>query len=112
MKCCDMSAGKLRHRISIQRKERTPDGAGGWYDTWVEKWKVYAQIKPSSGGENLVAMRLQASITHDIVIRYLPDIKASDKIVFEDRSFNIVSIIDVEERKRWYQLRCEEGVAV
>jgi SPP1 family predicted phage head-tail adaptor len=112
MKCCDISAGKLRNKISIQRKTRTPDGGGGWSDTWAEIHNISAYIKPVSGNEVFVAMRIQASITHDIMIRYLDDVKASDRIVFKERLFNIQSVINIEERNRWLQMRCEEGVAV
>lgn len=111
MKCCDVHAGLLRKRISIERLTETPDGGGGWTVTWAELDKAWAYIKPLSGTESMVAMQLEDVITHDIVIRYRSDITAKDRIVYAGRDFNIISVINPEERDKWLQLRCEEGTA-
>ena len=112
MKCCDIHAGKLRHKISLQRREKTPDGGGGYTYDWVEYDTTYAWIRPMSGVENLVAMRIESNITHDLFIRYRADLNAKDRIVFGSRSFDVVSVINIEERNKWLQLRCEEGTNV
>ena len=113
MKCCDLSAGKLNKKISLQRITRTPDGGGGYTESWTEYAKTWAHVKPKTGNEIFSGMQLEANITHDIMIRYRSDILPNDKIVLEtSRELNIRSIIDLEERHVWLQLRCEEGVAV
>lgn len=113
MKCCDIHSGQLRHRISIYALTQEPDGGGGYTTEWVEYAQPMARVKPLSGTESLVAMQLEAAITHDIVIRYRTDVTPEDKIVLATgRELNIVSVINVEERDRWLELRCEEGVAV
>jgi SPP1 family predicted phage head-tail adaptor len=111
MKCCEMNAGKLRNKIEIQRRDKTPDGAGGFKVDWVKIADTWAWIKPMGGTEGLVAMQLQAQVSHDIIIRYRSNLTAADRIVFQGRAFNIVSVIDIEERQHWMQLRCMEGVA-
>lgn len=110
MKCCEIHAGMLRHKIRLQREKLTPDGGGGWQKEWEEYASVFAYIKPVSGSEALYGMQLQDTITHDIYIRYRT-VVAKDVVVYNTRRFNIVSVINVDEKNVWLRLRCEEGVA-
>lgn len=112
MKCCDVHAGLLRHKVEIQEMIRISDGGGGYEATWQTVAKVWANIKPLSGNETMAAMQLEDRITHDIVIRYRGGVTAAQRIKYGDRLFNIRSVINVEERNVWMQLRAEEGVAV
>jgi SPP1 family predicted phage head-tail adaptor len=111
VKCCEIDSGKLRHKIKIQRENLTDDGYGGSTVLWVDRLEARAWIKPTSGTEQNFGMQTQDTVTHDIVIRYSStEILAKDSVLFETRRFNIRSVINVEERNRWLQLRCEEGV--
>ena len=112
MNCCDIQAGMLRCRSELQRETLVSDGIGGGVKLWEKYADVWAYIKPTSGREALFGMQLEHVITHDVFIRYRSGVVASDKLVYNDREFNIVSIINVEERNVWLRLRCEEGRAV
>ena len=111
MKCCDLTSGLLRHQITIQRESKTKDAVGG-YDgsTWATHLQPYAYIKPVSGFERLQAMKLEATISHKIYIRYVADISPNDRIVFNSRTMQIRAIINIEERDKWLELTCDEGV--
>lgn len=111
MKCCDLTAGKLRHTITIEREQSTSDGAGGSYLTWTTVATPRAFIKPMSGGERLQAMRLEATVTHRIFIRYRDDLLTSDRINFNGRLMQIRALINLEERNRWIEIYADEGVA-
>ena len=111
MKCCDLTAGKLRHQITIEREQPVSDGAGGSYLTWATVATPRAFVDPMSGGERLQAMRLEATITHRIYIRYRDDIRTGDRINFDGRLMQIRAPIDLEERNRWLEIHADEGVA-
>ena len=111
MKCCDFYSGKLRNRITIERLTLTPDGIGGNAETWVVNKSLKAYIKPTSGSETLHSQRLEARLTHKVYIRYVTDIINTDRVVFNGRNFQIRAIINIEERNKWIELSCEEGVA-
>jgi SPP1 family predicted phage head-tail adaptor len=111
MKCCDLYAGLLDKKISIQRESRTPDGAGGYLLSWVDFASARAYIKPLSGREAVQAERIQASVTHRFAMRYKAGILPSDRIVYAGRVFNIRAVINVEERNRWLEIVADEGVA-
>ena len=111
MKCCDVHAGLLRKRVSLQELVKLPDGGGGFSTEWVEFARAWAYIKPLSGTESLVGMQLEDSISHDIMMRYRSALRAKHRVVYDGREFNIISVINVEERDKWSQLRCQEGTA-
>ena len=111
MKCCDIPIGKMRSLVSLQHRTKTTDGAGGWTNTWTQYAKVWAWIKPLSGSETLTSMQLENPVTHRIYIRYRSDMLESDRIVHRSRNFNIRSILDIEELKRYIEISAEENVA-
>lgn len=111
MKCCDITAGKLRHIITIERETSTSDGAGGSTITWSAVATPRAFIKPMSGGERLQAMRLESTVTHRIFIRYRDDLLTSDRINFNGRLMQIRALINLEERNRWIEIYADEGEA-
>lgn len=111
MNCCDMSAGKLREPITIQRKQTASDGMGGQALQWVDLFATRADVRPVSGREAVQAMQLQASITHRIYIRYRADLTAADRIMLRGQPLQIRAIINIEMRNRWLELACDQGVA-
>lgn len=111
MKCCDVYAGMLRNRIIIERETDAPNDSGGQSIVWSTFKKVKAFIKPKSGTERVRGMQLESPLTHTIVIRYTKDLLTKDRINYNGRYMQIRAIVNVEERNRWLELSCEEGVA-
>ena len=108
---CEIPIGKLRSLVTLQHRTKTTDGSGGWTNTYTEYAKVWAQVKPLSGRETLTSLQLENPITHRIYLRYRDDIIASDRIVHRSRNFNIRSILDRDELKRYIEISAEENVA-
>jgi len=104
-----MQAGSLRHRIEIQHRTEASDGIGGKTTTWTRYCYARAGIWPLKASEALEAMRLEHRITHRIRIRYISGIEASMRIKFGTRYFDIVSIINREERNKELDLMATEG---
>ena len=111
MKCCDLYSGMLRQSIIIEEEVKTKNDSGGHDIAWVTKLTTKAYIKPKSGYERLRGMQLESSVTHDVFIRYVPGVLAKQRINFNGRYFQIRAPLNLEEKNRWYQLLCEEGVA-
>lgn len=107
-------AQRLRHRISLQTAHDVHDDAGGVTRSWEEVGMLWAEILPvSSGrGERVFAEQLTAGITHRITIRYRSGVTAAQRIVYQGRSFNIRSVVNVGEAGVILEIQAEEGVAV
>lgn len=114
MKCCDITAGMLRHIVAFQSPPSTPDGQGGYDGAWTPiatAAAVRGAITPLSGSERYFAGQLESPVTHRFVTRYRTDITTKDRMVYEGRVFQVRAILDIEERKRWLDIKLEEGVA-
>ena len=57
-----------------------------------------------------MSMKLESEITHTLYMRYRADIHPRDRITFRGRTFDILSIIDIEESKEFLELKCEEDL--
>ena len=112
MKCCEIHAGKLRHRIQLQHTERVDDGGGGSETELVTYAEPWAWIRPASGKRHVFGDQLQEDITHEIILRYRDDIQGDDAISYDGRQFAIRYSYDIEERKRFLMLDCREGGAI
>jgi SPP1 family predicted phage head-tail adaptor len=111
VKNCDLHAGLLRDKVTVERLTLTPDGIGGSTQTWATLYQPWAAIYPATGWEKMAGMQLESPITHTIYIRYNADIKARDRIVHRGRVFNIRSVAIIEEYRIFMELKAEEGVA-
>ena len=110
--------GNLRHMVEIQNASTTSDDAGGFTESYSTVANVFASITPKRGNERYsegaAGMQIENPVTHDIFIRYRDDITIDNtsKIVFGERNFNIRSILNLEEKDRFYKIEVEENVAV
>jgi SPP1 family predicted phage head-tail adaptor len=112
MKCCDLTPGSLDRQISIYTPTRTEDGSGGYtvVDTLVKT--LWAKIVPVSGTERIIAANIAAVGMMRFYTRFTDSITEQMTIRYNDRSYNIRSIIDVEEQREWLEILAEKGVAL
>lgn len=105
-----LSAGILRHRITLQRAARSEDGAGGFDTIWNDVATVWARVRPTSAEEKFVAETSEMVTTHRVDMRYRRDISVlpGDRIKFGTRFFEIRGIINGGEMNDALELRCEE----
>lgn len=104
-----MRAGLLRHKISIQKKIVLRDSMGGETVTWEPHCYAWASISPLSGHEYFAAKQIQASISHQIEMRYQSGIKTYYRVQWGERNFNIDAILNHEERNIKLTLLCSEA---
>ena len=89
-----MKSGRLRHLVEIQRPERTVDEYGQTVENWVKFAERRAAILPVSMAEQEAFAKLQAELTHSVVIRFCDGIAPDMRIYWPatKRAFNIVEI--------------------
>lgn len=105
-----MRAGKLRHRVIIQKATETRDAHGGITRTWADVSTVWASVEPLSGREFLDASQTEADISHRVRIRHYDDLTPSHRIVHGGRHLNIETIMNRDERDIELELMCKEDV--
>lgn len=112
----NINAGIFRKRIRIEKPAfSTNSSGGGGTPTWslvvdrVPARFVYAT--PSKKGDEAFSQQQVQSFNFvEITIRYRPslNIDSSMRIVFGTRSFNIRTVVPVDEAQHIITLQCEE----
>jgi SPP1 family predicted phage head-tail adaptor len=115
-----MSIGAMRSRVEIQKYTSTSDGGGGGSVAWSKVASVFAQITPKTARKNEFGEDNQQRevVTHLIKIRYRSDFTTKNRIhqtysrdgIKATRTFNIKGIINVDNKFKYMELTCEEGV--
>ncbi len=107
-------AGKLRHRMTLQKKVLTQDPqSGAFVTTWQDLDTVPTSIEPLSAREYVAAGQVDSKVTTRITIRYRPDISSDMRLVDLDsgRLYNVEGVLaDKDSGREYITLPCSEGV--
>ena len=105
-----MQAGRLRHRVTVQRATDAIDQYGDQTPTWTALGTVWASVEPLNGREYFAAAQMQSEVSTRIVIRPISGVTLTpkDRVKFGSRYFDIQSVINRDERNRELQLLCVE----
>ena len=103
-----IAAGTLKHTVSVERYEESQNDWGEVIKDWVELFTTRASIRPISGSEIAVNHQIVNELTHKVFMRYREDIRPRDRILFDGRIFNIVSVINHNEENISIELMCKE----
>lgn len=100
--------GRLRHRLTLEAASRTPDGGGGAVEAWSTVAQLWGQIYPTAGTEIVAADGIKGRVSHEITLRYRPDVMPAMRLASGSRRFEIAAVIDIDERRRWLKCLCVE----
>ena len=100
--------GELRHRITLEAPQETPDGLGGVTRSWSVLAQIWAAIEPLGGGDGMVADKRVARLTHRVVMRNRGGVSLNHRFRLGARSFAIRSIRDAAEDGRFHECLVEE----
>lgn len=107
-------AGALRDKVSIYKETGTTfDSRGQTISATTLVMQCYADIRPLRGTEGEYARLLTGTETHAITIRYTTYFGNLDHkhwLTFDSRTFNIISILNTDNRRRQLELICGEKI--
>ena len=98
-----MRAGRLRHRVELQRLTETQNDFGEPDRQWQTFATVSASFEPLRGRERMDALQVQAEVDHRIEIRWSPDVQGlseRDRVLFKGNAYDIKAVMNIEERDR------------
>lgn len=108
-----LSAGRLRHRITIQEPQHAQDPVTGeMIATWSDVWtNVPASIEPLSVREFMQSQAEQAQVSARITIRYRSGLNAAMRILHKSRVYNPAGFLeDKESGIEYITIPVTEGV--
>jgi len=93
-----------RHRIALEKAITETDTAGGRGSTWREDQTVWAEFVGLSSDEVFQGQQERNRVTAKCRIRFREGMTATGyRVTFKGRTFNIDSLYDPDEgRKYWY----------
>lgn len=102
--------GAYRHRVTVQVVTETQNSQGEPSTDWADETTVWTSVEPLVGRELLLAQQTVALVTHRVGLRYLAGLTAKKRLVFNGRTFNILNVMNLEERNREMEIMAQEIV--
>lgn len=102
-----MEAGKLRHRLQVQSYTEAQDTVGQSIKTWSLETTRYGEVQPLQGRELFNAQQVQPQTTHKVIMRYYA-LTPAHRLVFNNRTFDVLSVINKDERNLVTEVLCAE----
>ena len=110
MPASSYASGDLDRRVSVQQRGSNVDANGQQSMVWTELFSSWANIAPMGGTEMLAAQAINAESTHNVVMRWRPNVTAGMRLVYQGRVFNILNINDQNMAHQILELTCSEGL--
>lgn len=105
------SAGQLRFRVELQRATETRDAIGGVVETWETYATVWAAVEQMSARESWWRQQMNASAAWRVTLRWLAGVTTKHRVLWQGRTFEVRGVTDVEQRRVFIELACDELVA-
>lgn len=95
-------------KLSVTEGECSPRYLGAATERDVMQYAVWAQVLPLSGREYEESQKLRAETTYSIKIRYAEKIRSDFKVLYKNKLFEIISVLNLNSRNRELKLVCSE----
>ncbi|SDY84663.1 phage head closure protein [Thermoactinomyces sp. DSM 45892] len=105
-----LNVNDLRHRIRILDRVITRDDEGSPIEDWTTKVTLWAEVNPLSGREYYQAAAVQSENDVKIRIRYRADISTDMRVQFNQKLYDIQSVVDWNSEHRELHLTVKEVV--
>lgn len=109
-----MPAGRLNKRVRFERARRSADTAGGAERSWAHLVTVWGGLQVERGRERVEAGRVESALAGTLTIRVSTaalEILTSDRAVIDGVPWNIRSIANEDQHRKYLTLVVERGVA-
>lgn len=106
------SVNGLRHQITLQNRLSANDGFGQEQQTWIDVANCFAQVEAASGMSEVSGSAEASPVKYVMFIRYRAGVSARMRLIYAGKVFEIDSVMDLDERHKWLQIDCTQGLTV
>ena len=103
-------ASDFTEPVTLQSSVLTPDDYGGQVEVWSDEDTIWCQVNDQNNSEGVQAGRIAATGSAELITPYRDDITPKNRLIIEDETYNIRSVVDVGRKKRWIRIIAEFGV--
>lgn len=107
-----MTRRRWRHRVTVQSLTLVADNYGQQTETWSDLETVYAEIVTADQREPVNSTDAVVGDAPTMFrIRYATarDLTQKHRLKFGDRTYDIVSVVNRDERNRFFELKTVEN---
>ena len=107
-------SGKLREKVEVFRLTGSINAYGNPYQSWTSQGTRKASIVERTGREQLDAGALQDGSVATLRMRYdsmTKTITPKDRLTFRGDDWDVQSVIQATDRRRWIEVLVERGKA-
>lgn len=107
-----IAAGRLRHRVQLQRQVRgQATETGAQTVTWEPLADVWAEVAALSARELVAAKAVDSEVTMRVTIRQRDDVTDKCRVIHRGKILNIQGVLpDPVSGLEYLTLPCSEGV--
>lgn len=100
--------GAFRHELTLEAATLVADGAGGHAEEWAEVATLFARVEPVAATSRFGADQSLETVTHRVTLRYRAGIASGMRMKRRGRIFDIVTVHDPDETRRYLVCRVRE----
>lgn len=104
----DLDAGVLNKRITLQEHTETPDGEGGFTESWSDVGTYWANVKPLSARQVFQYRSSNVIATHVIKVRAQVPVEEDNRILYGSRVFEVLTSENEDEANVLKWVTCKE----
>ena len=98
------AVGQFRHLVSlVTQGPPTQTEGGGWVESWLPlnppTWYCAIQAASLRDLQRISGGTISTTATHVVRGRYHPQLSAKARLLFRDRTFEVQSVHDVDQRQ-------------
>lgn len=94
--------------VAISRRQRSPDGQGGWPFTYEAVGTVRGRIRPASSSEREAAQKEERQITHVLYVVAGTDIERGDRVTVDGLTVDVEAIREPSRAGHHLEIDCRE----
>lgn len=103
----------LRNLVTFSRRTSLADDFSGEAEAWSALGTAWASIVPATGSESIDSQQVDGTVSHKVTIRYgstLAGLAPRDRFAYNSKTYQIVSVVNVDAANKWMELMCAEAV--
>jgi SPP1 family predicted phage head-tail adaptor len=106
-----MSAiSSMRERVTIERQVVTPDEMGGETRSWQPWRTVWAEVKPTRGGEQVLGEAIVGQQGFVVRVRFVEGLGITDRIVWRGKRLNVLAAVDNTGARNFTWITTDTGL--
>jgi SPP1 family predicted phage head-tail adaptor len=105
-----MDPGKLKERVTLQRRAVGTDAMGQASGAWTDVATVWALVLPLRGREFFAAAQVQQELSIKVTMRYRADVEPTMRLMWQGKPHDITGVVQLAGQRDWLEVMALGGV--